>query len=131
MICTQEYMRLLEKFPPRPITSEEQFKATQVVIDELLDRNELTQDEQDYLDVLGTLVQQYEETVDVPDIWGVDLLKVLLEERNLKQKDLVPIFKTESIVSDILNKKRQLTTRHIEELARFFNFSPAVFFSRK
>ncbi len=51
-----------------------------------------------------------------------------MEERGLRQKDLVPIFKTESIVSDILNNRRQLTTRHIQELAKFFNISPAAFF---
>ena len=131
MIATEKYMQLLEKFPPRPIKSEEEFKATQMVIDELLDKEKLTQEEEDYLDLLGTLIEQYEENLDIiPDIYGVELLKVLLEERDLKQKDLVPIFKTESIVSDILNNKRQLTTRHIKELAEFFNFSPAAFFSR-
>ncbi len=56
--------------------------------------------------------------------------KVLINERQLRQKDLIPIFKTESIVSDILNEKRQLTVRHIQELAGFFNLSPAVFFPR-
>ncbi|HEY9299418.1 MAG TPA: transcriptional regulator, partial [Phormidium sp.] len=61
-------------------------------------------------------------------IYGVELLKVLIEEFVLRQKDLVPIFKTESIVSDVLSGKRQLTTRHIEELAKFFHVSPAVFF---
>jgi HTH-type transcriptional regulator/antitoxin HigA len=45
----------------------------------------------------------------------------------LRQKDLVPVFKTESIVSDILNGKRQLTVRHIQELAQFFNLPTAVF----
>jgi HTH-type transcriptional regulator / antitoxin HigA len=131
VIAMQKYMQLLERFPPRPIRAQEDFEATQKVIDELLDKNELTPEEEEYLDVLGTLVEQYENNLDIiPDIYGVDLLKVLLDERELKQKDLVPIFKTESIVSDILNKKRQLTTRHIKELADFFNFSPAAFFSR-
>ena len=77
------------------------------------------------------LIYEYEKDLDiVPDIYGVELLKVLLEERNLKEKDLVSIFKTESIISDILNEKRQLTTRHIQELAEFFNVSPSVFFPR-
>jgi HTH-type transcriptional regulator / antitoxin HigA len=40
----------------------------------------------------------------------------------------VPIFKTESIVSDVLNGKRKLTVQHIKELAQFFHISPAVFF---
>lgn len=93
-----------------------------------MDRGELSPEESDYLNVLGTLVFDYEQkTISIPDIYGVELLKVLITERQLRQKDLVPIFKTESIVSDILNEKRQLTVRHIQELAQFFNLSPAVF----
>ncbi|BBD53305.1 helix-turn-helix domain-containing protein [Planktothrix agardhii] len=130
MMTAEKYMQLLQDFPPRPITSEEDFAATQTVINRLLDKPELTPEEEDYLDVLGALVSEYENQQEdlIPDIYGVELLKVLIAEQNLKQKDLVSIFKTESIVSDVLNEKRQLTTRHIQELSEFFNFSPAVFF---
>jgi len=52
----------------------------------------LTPDEED-LNVLGTLVYEYEQTQEpVPDIYGIELLKVLIEERDLRQKDLVPYF---------------------------------------
>ena len=123
------YIDLLQAFPPRPIKSESELLATQKVIDTLIDRAPLTPDEEDYLNVLGALVYEYEETLEpIPDIYGVELLKVLMLERGLRQKDLVPIFKTESIVSAILNKQRQLTTRHIQELAEFFHVSPAAFF---
>lgn len=50
---------LLKKFPPRPISSEEELLATQTVIDSLIDQSELTSNEQDYLNVLGTLVYDY------------------------------------------------------------------------
>lgn len=100
------------------------------VIDSLIDRApSLSPDESDYLNVLGTLVYEYEQTQEpIPDIYGVELLKVLIEDNELRQKDLVPVFKTESIVSDILKNRRQLTTRHIQELAEFFHTSPAAFF---
>lgn len=123
------YIELLKTFPPRPITAEEELIATQKAIDSLLDKGELTSDERDYLNVLGTLVYEYEQTLEpIPDIYGIELLKALIEEFDLRQKDLVPIFKTESIVSDILHEKRQLTTEHIQKLAVFFSVSPAVFF---
>ena len=129
MVISSDYLSLLKKYPPRPITSEQELANTQQVIDSLLDKPKLSKDESDYLNVLGTLVYEYEEAQElIPDIHGVDLLKVLLSEFGLKQKDLVSVFKTESIVSDILNKKRQLTVRHIQELAKFFSVSPAVFF---
>ncbi|WP_315789042.1 transcriptional regulator [Fischerella sp. JS2] len=123
------YTELLINFPPRIIKSEEDFQKTQACVDRLLDKGELTQAEEDYLDLLGVLISEYEQGQDlVPDIYGVELLKVLIEELNLKQKDLVPIFKTESIVSDVLNGKRKLTVEHIQKLGEFFKVSPVVFF---
>lgn len=126
---TTSYMELLQAFPPRPIKSEEEMLAAQIVIDSLIDRGGLTPDEQDYLNLLGTLVQEYEQNQEpIPDIYGVELLKVLIEEQDLRQKDLVPIFKTESIVSAVLSGQRNLTARHIQGLAELFHVSPAVFF---
>lgn len=129
MTVSTNYLNLLTRYPPRPITSDKELAETQQVIDSLLDKPKLSQDESDYLNVLGTLVYEYEESQDyIPDIYGVELLKALLSEFDLKQKDLIAIFKTESIISDVLNNKRQLTARHIQELADFFSVSPAVFF---
>ena len=123
------YIELVQAFPPRPIKSEEEVLAVQEIIDSLIDRAPLTPDEEDYVDLLGTLVYEYEQALEpIPDIYGVDLLKVLIEDNDLRQKDLVSIFKTESIVSDVLNNRRNLTTRHIQELAEFFHISPSVFF---
>lgn len=129
MVISNNYLGLITRYPPRPITSDTELAEAQEVIDSLLDRVNLSPDESDYLNVLGTLVREYEDSQElIPDIYGVELLRALVSEFDLKQKDLVPIFKTESIVSEILNGKRQLTVRHIQELAAFFNISPAVFF---
>ena len=126
---TMNYIELLTSFPPRQINSEEDLGKTLKRIDQLLDQSELNQIEKDYLNVLFILVYDYEERQEpVPDIYGVELLKSLIEERGLKQKDLVPIFKTESIASDILSGKRELTKRHIQELSDFFKISPSCFF---
>jgi HTH-type transcriptional regulator/antitoxin HigA len=131
MQTQNQYKELLQQFQPRPIKSDEDLEKVQERVNSLLDQPELTPDEQDYLDLLGTLIYEYEQTQDpIPDMYGVELLKILMEERGLLQKDLVSIFKTESIVSEILNEKRQLTARHIQELAEFFTISPAVFFPK-
>ncbi len=125
---SDKYLQLLQQFPPRTINNDKELEATVTVIDKLLDLEQLSPEESDYLNVLGTLVYDYEQRTEaIGDIYGVELLKVLITERQLRQKDLIPIFKTESIVSDILNGKRQLTLRHIQELAQFFNLSPGVF----
>jgi HTH-type transcriptional regulator/antitoxin HigA len=103
--------------------------ATQDVIDFLIDKGELTPNEQDYLNVLGTLVYEYEQKHHfIPDIHGIKLLKALIAEFCLRQKDLIPIFKTESIVSEVLSGQRKLTVNHIAHLAEFFSISSAAFF---
>ena len=44
IIMTNKYFKLLQEFPPRTITNEEQLDATQEVIDRLLDKGELNQE---------------------------------------------------------------------------------------
>lgn len=128
---SDSYILLLQRFPPRLVKSIEDLNAVQAVIDSLLDLREMTPEQRDYLNLLGMLVHDYEEKyVVIPDLHGLELLKVLINEFGLKQKDLVPIFKTESIVSAILSGQRKFTVEHIEKLADFFHVSPAVFFAR-
>ena len=82
----QSYQELLHSFPPRLITSEEQFWATQDVIDALIDKGDLTADEQEYLNLLGTLVYLYEEdSVQIPELRGIPLINALLSERDLQK----------------------------------------------
>ncbi|WP_341527084.1 hypothetical protein [Nostoc sp. UHCC 0302] len=52
----------------------------------------------------------------------------MIAKFGLRQKDLVPILKTESIVSEVLSGQRKLTVNHIARLAEFFHISPAAFF---
>jgi len=54
--------------------------ATQQVIDSLIDRAPLTPDEEDYLNVLGTLVYGMSKHKKFPHIYGIELLKVLIED---------------------------------------------------
>lgn len=126
------YGDLLLRFLPRPITTEETYQATQQEVDRLIDKQELTPDEEDYLYLLGTLIMDYEERTEDPadyELRGVALIKGLLELHGLKQQDLVPIFKTKSIVSAVLNGKRQMTVEHIDSLARFFSLPHELFFA--
>lgn len=62
--------------PPRPITNDAEFNATQAQIHLILDRSQLTQDDRDYLKVLGMLVYDYEEQHEpMPMLKGTELLK--------------------------------------------------------
>jgi HTH-type transcriptional regulator / antitoxin HigA len=124
-----EYLALCGRFPPRAITSRRQLKQTEAVIDRLVDSpGKLSRAQREYLNTLGALVFDYEENhVRIPELDGVDLVRQLMKDRGLRQKDLIPVFKTESIASAVLNRRRGLTRGHIETLASFFNVPAAVF----
>ena len=124
-----EDVHLLEALPPVKIRTTEQAEATEEQIEELLARPTLSDAERAYVDLLSDLLADWEDaTVAIPDIHGVELVRALLEERGLRQKDLVGVFPTESVVSEVLAGRRDLTRKHIEALAHFFRVSPAAFF---
>jgi HTH-type transcriptional regulator / antitoxin HigA len=125
------YLKLVSAFPLRPIRSDEELGQAIAVIDSLLDKDELHIDEQDYLEVLTRLVEDYEEQeVPFPPVSEADMLRHLIEARDITQIKLA----TEtgianSTISAILSGKRGLTRAQIATLSRYFTVSPAVFIS--
>ena len=55
------------------------------------------------------------------------MLQFLMEQRDLRQIDLVPVFGSRSVASNVINGKRELSKAHIRKLAAFFHVSPEVF----
>ncbi len=129
MFATDKYLELLKQYPPRPIDNEEDLEMMQQVINRLLDKPQLTAEEREYLNVLGALIYEYEENQEpIPDIYGLELLKFILEERNLQKQDLLSIFESKSTLDDILDGQQYLTPVYIKKLANFLNISPDLFF---
>jgi HTH-type transcriptional regulator/antitoxin HigA len=129
MFATDKYLELLKQYPPRPIHNEEDLEMMQEVINRLLDKPQLTAEEREYLNVLGALIYEYEENQEpIPDIYGIELLKFILEERNLQKQDLLSIFESKSTLDDIFDGLQELTPIYIQKLANFLNISPDLFF---
>src|SRR5260370_42634129 len=119
----------LEVGAPTPITSERQHEQYLSVLDKLASKHNSTTEEEKYAEVLMTLIEAYEEEHhSIPDASPVEILRTLMDANDLGQKELAPIFGSESIVSEILHKKRELNKTHIEKLSKRFNISPAGFF---
>lgn len=86
---------------------------------------------ENYLGTLSALVEKYEQ-----DIFsfnsqtnGADILEYLMKSHHLKQTDLSEEVGGQSVVSQILQGKRELNVRQMRALAKRFNVSPAVFLS--
>jgi len=125
-----EYATLLAKTLPAVIHSEEENERYIASLEEL-DRKpgKLTPAEQRLAELLTLLIEDFEEKhYALKPATGIEALEELMEANGLKQKDLVNIFATPSVISEVLNGKRKLTTEHIRKLSRRFRVSPELFF---
>jgi HTH-type transcriptional regulator/antitoxin HigA len=119
----------LDVSSPTPIKSEHQHEQYLSVLDQLVSKDRPTSEEEKYAEVLMILIEAYEEEHhSIPDASPLEVLRSLMEANDLRQKDLVPIFGSESIVSEVLHKKRALNKSHIAKLSKRFQISPAAFF---
>jgi HTH-type transcriptional regulator / antitoxin HigA len=83
--------------------------------------------ESDEADILALLIDDYEAKhfpIASPD--PIEAIKIRMEEMHLKQTDLADALGGKSRVSEILNRKRQLTLDMIRILTKRLNLSPAL-----
>ena len=121
---------LTKLVPLGPITGERDYQRRVRVMDELLDRIGANESHRlmPLLDLVTKAVETYEaKHQTLPVAAPAAVLAYLMEEHNLKQTDLAEELGGQSIVSAILNGKREFNTRQVKALATRFNVSPAVF----
>jgi HTH-type transcriptional regulator / antitoxin HigA len=124
-----EYGALLTEIQPEVVKGERQNQAYIQRLEELTSRKNVSPAEEKLIALLTLLVEQYEAKYHpVPNAGPLNIIRHLMEANNLRQKDLVDVFGTESIVSDVLNGKRELSKEHIRRLSARFHVSPSVFF---
>jgi HTH-type transcriptional regulator/antitoxin HigA len=123
------YLELVCRFPLRPIRSDAELDEAIQVLDSLIDQDELTPPEDDYLDVLSDLVEAYEDVhYPIGPVSDADMLRSFLDSHRVKQSAVAKgAGITESTISEVLSGKRKLNRKQIGKLARFFHVDPGVF----
>ncbi|PYP86322.1 MAG: transcriptional regulator [Candidatus Angelobacter sp. Gp1-AA117] len=124
------YPTLLSEIQPEVVHDETLNEKFIGVLRDLDGRwDSLSGDERKLHELLVLIIQDFEKrTYKVDAATPIDVIEELMAANNLKNKDLVGIFPTESVVSEVLSGKRGLTVEHIKRLSERFNVSPAVFF---
>ncbi|MGV6826056.1 MAG: helix-turn-helix domain-containing protein [bacterium] len=105
----------------KPIKNKTHYNQVLERINELWGAKRNTK-EGDELDVLVLLVEKYEEEhYPMPPSDPVEAIKFLMEQKGLTRKDLEPYLGTRARVSEVLNKKRNLTLPMIKKLHEGLN----------
>ena len=128
--ASREYRTLLARVTPKVIRTEEENAAyTELLRD--LDRQggRLSAAEKELAELLTVLIEDFEEKhYRFPRATPVETLRFLMEQHGLLQKDLVDVFGAPSVVSEVLNGKRELNKDQIRRLSKRFHVSPDIFF---
>jgi HTH-type transcriptional regulator / antitoxin HigA len=123
------YASLLSDVLPKVIESEEENELFLAEVEKLMAFGEdLTPEQLQLMNLLVSLIEQFEEQhYSLNPAKPLEVLNELVLQRELKQKDLVPVFGSQGIASEVLNGKRSISKAQAKALGDFFHVSPTLF----
>ena len=130
VIENKTYADLVVSVLPTAIQSEEEYEIMLENINEIMSRDEATllPEEHRLLETLAILVVAYEDKVyPIEPADPLKMLKMLMAENDYRQKDLLHIFGSSGIASEVINGKRSISKAQAKKLAEFFKVSVELF----
>lgn len=119
----------MEVMKYKVIKSKEQYREYCSILEDLIFLDDKSQQVEDEIELLTLLIEQWDQAQNSFDeVDPITLLRSLMDEHQLKAKDLVEILGvSKSLVSDILNYKRGLSKDIIRNLSAYFKLSQEAF----
>jgi HTH-type transcriptional regulator/antitoxin HigA len=126
---SRQYLSLVRRFALRPLRRSDEVQEAVAVLSKLAKRGRLSRDEEDYYDVLATLVRQYEQAhlpqrkISPPN----ELLEFLMDQHKITISELAKVTGQRSHLSEFLNGKRKCSASLAIKLGKHFNVDPNLF----
>lgn len=84
--------------------------------------------EADELALLLVLVKDYEDKhIQIPEVDPIEVIKLKMQERCIKAKDLEPLIGSKGHVSSILSGRREITLKIAQRLREYFELPAEIF----
>ena len=84
--------------------------------------------EDDELGLLLVLIKDYEDrTIQMPELDVLEVIKIKMKEKGLKNKDLEPIIGSKGHVSSVLSGRREITLKIAQRLKDYFQLPAEIF----
>ncbi len=125
----QEYAQLLRTVKPKVIETEAENEFYLAEVSKLMQTGEtLSPAQERLLRLLVSLIENFEDQhYQLTPATPLEILTELISEKGLKQKDLLPVFGSQGIASEVLNGKRSISKAQAKALGEFLKVSPALF----
>jgi HTH-type transcriptional regulator / antitoxin HigA len=122
------YAELLGQHQPKVITSDAENTAAIVLVEELSHKQNLSPEENALVELLIALIEKFEDEFHpIPPSSPLEMLKHLMEARDLIQEDLVGVMGSRGVVSEVMNGKRNISNAQAKALGEFFAVEPSLF----
>jgi HTH-type transcriptional regulator / antitoxin HigA len=113
---------------PHLIHNERELECYTETLFELTSQKRPTVPEREAIELLTLLIERYEqEHYPIPDADPVSLVRFLIGNQGLSQRDLVPEFGSESAVSMFLSGQRKLNLGQVRKLSARFELPADAF----
>ena len=117
---------------PHLIHNERELEAYTDALFELTALKRPSRSEREAIELLTLLIERYEqEHYPSPAADAVSLVRFLIENEGLSQRDLIPEFGTESAVSMFLRGRRKLNLAQVRRLSARFKLPADVFLAEE
>ncbi len=125
----KRYAGLLAETLPEVIETEAQNRRIIKVLNKLMDKgNNLTPEEIKLMKLLGHLIHEFEQKFYKPESpTPREALIAMMEMNHLRQADIVHIFGSRGITSEVISGKRGISKANAKALAKFFHTSTDIF----
>lgn len=127
VIDSVSYGQLLRETLPRVIETDEENERLLAVLEQLDELPSRTPEQESLAELLTLLIQQFEARYDLGSALPLEALRSLMEDRGLRQRDLLGVFGSSSVASDVLNGKREISKVHARRLAEYFRVPVSLF----
>lgn len=125
----QKYAGLLAETLPEVIETVAQNRRMIKILNKLMDKGEnRTPEETKLAKLLGHLIQEFEQRFYKPQKpTPREALIAMMEMNHLRQADIVHIFGSSGVTSEVVSGKREISKAHAKALAKFFHTSTDIF----
>jgi HTH-type transcriptional regulator / antitoxin HigA len=125
----ENYANLLAEVLPQPIETEAEYQRVLAIVELLMNKKDITAEEDRLLDLFVILVDKFEserypsQNLSTPH----SRLLHLMEANNLRPVDLIGVFGSSDLATEVIEGKRSIDKTHAEKLSDRFNLPSALF----
>lgn len=131
------YGELLAQTLPVAIQNDVEYERMLAELEKLMDKalrqgdEALSPEETQLFRLMTLLVEVYEQQkYPIPKAEVHEIIQFLMRDRQLRQRDLLPVLGSRGVTSEIINGKRSPSKTQARALGEFFGVSPDLFVPR-